>query len=435
MIRTGSSIFQYRDRWCGVSVRIDPKGIAGVEFYPDLTFSELNQAFGETTCAVSISAARAYLVRIRFPFSGRRKIGLVIREELTEVFPFPMEEMAFDYEEQGKGNVLVAASEKAYVEGLKVGKHIRSVTVNSLSLLFALQHFRITAGKNFIFVHLEGSTAVIMASSGGEVRNLRQLYLSADRAPLEDAVVGYANDPEIGAATIYLMGDEEPVQEFRATVTDAVPIPVESPCLVDYIADGTVPDYAWPGLGAALATLAPKGGINLVRSGYEPFAGVDRKTMYRCAAVTSLSLVALGLSWLNTGVKETTLSYLSREETKIYRNTFPKAPPVKHVEGAFEEKIKAMEKDGSLSPAGGGASPLAVLADLSLRIDTRMDVKVNEFAYEGNEFFLSGVTVSFASVEKIKEIVGQVRGVRAAEIQNVDLLGAQQVKFRIMGKL
>jgi hypothetical protein len=126
---------------------------------------------------------------------------------------------------------------------------------------------------------------------------------------------------------------------------------------------------------------------------------------------------------------------LSREETRLYRAAFPKTPPVKDIERAFEEKIKAFTKDQSQGPAVPASSSLAALAELSSKIDGGIDVKINEYINDGDEFTISGSTVSFASVEKIKGIVEQVKGVRGAEIQNIDLTATKQVKFKIRGKM
>lgn len=99
----------------------------------------------------------------------------------------------------------------------------------------------------------------------------------------------------------------------------------------------------------------------------------------------------------------------------------------------FREKIRLLDKDpGSIAV---GADPLAVLNEISARIGPDIDVKISEFASDEKEFTMSGTTVSFASMEKIKAALEQIRGVSQVEMQNLDLAAGRQVKFKIRGKL
>jgi hypothetical protein len=99
----------------------------------------------------------------------------------------------------------------------------------------------------------------------------------------------------------------------------------------------------------------------------------------------------------------------------------------------FQEKIKALEKEPGAP--GVTTNPLAVLDEVSSKIAPDIDVKVSEFVADGKEFTVSGTTVSFASVEKIKAGVEQMKGISEVEMQNLELVANKQVKFKLRGKL
>jgi hypothetical protein len=435
MKRKAYSIFQYKERWYGISLALGSKGIEDVEFLPESSLDDLNSAFRSGPCAVSLESSGGYVAGLQFPFGGRRRIGLVIRDELEEFFPFPVEEMAFDFQELGKGNVLVAAAPRQEVDGLKWGRHIRSVSLNSLSAFNAMRHFNLSKGKDFIFLHVEGKRVVIIAFKDDKLRSVRQVFYSEDVEVIREAVSEYTGTAEFQPAVIFVTGESEGLGVVRDALREAVGIPVESPSLMSIIKNDTIPDFALIGVGSALTALAKKGEINLMSPGREAMAEVDMRTVYLCAGAIGLGLILLGLSYFNLLVKEKAYQHLSREETMLYRSAFPKTPPVKDIERAFQDKIKGLEKDQTGAPSAPASSPLAVLSELSSRIDTGIDVKINEYAYDGDEFVISGATVSFASVEKIKAIVEQVKGVRGVDIQNVDLAASKQVKFKIRGRL
>jgi hypothetical protein len=97
------------------------------------------------------------------------------------------------------------------------------------------------------------------------------------------------------------------------------------------------------------------------------------------------------------------------------------------------QKVKALgDQPGSVNST---ANPLAVLNEISKKIPADIDVKVSEFTTEEKEFTLSGTTVSFAVMEKIKASLEQIKGISQIEAQNLELTGNKQVKFKLRGRL
>jgi hypothetical protein len=80
------------------------------------------------------------------------------------------------------------------------------------------------------------------------------------------------------------------------------------------------------------------------------------------------------------------------------------------------------------------APALKILAEISAKIDKQIDVKLNEFVCDENELSISGTTVSFMAVEKIKAAMEEIRDIKNIEIQNLDMTQGKQIKFKIKGK-
>ena len=60
---------------------------------------------------------------------------------------------------------------------------------------------------------------------------------------------------------------------------------------------------------------------------------------------------------------------------------------------------------------------------------------MNEFTSDEKEFTISGTTVSFASIEKIKDSLEHISGVSQVEMQTLELAANKQVKFKLRGRL
>jgi len=129
------------------------------------------------------------------------------------------------------------------------------------------------------------------------------------------------------------------------------------------------------------------------------------------------------------------LNYLNVEQQRIFKTIFPKAPPIKDINRYIEDRIRALERDVSGSGANIAIPPLQVLAEISMKIDKQIDVKINEFICDDKEFSISGTTISFVSVEKMRKAIEEINDVKDIEIQSVDIAAGKQVKFRIRGKL
>ncbi|OPY00260.1 MAG: hypothetical protein A4E62_00919 [Syntrophorhabdus sp. PtaU1.Bin002] len=434
MTRKVGSLFQQGDNvWCGLTLEIQGRRVVKCDVIPGKDFGDLNNVMGNYPRAVSLGPHSGYLVHLRFPFSGKRKISTVVRGELEEYFPFSLDDIRFDFQEMGRGNVLVAAVQKPYVDKFRAEKQTKLVTINTIAILYALQWFNVVSDTNFVFAHIDTDRAIIIAFREGRLWSIRQLVYSSQADILREALHESTSDKELSPKACYIVcSQEDPI--IVAAVSGLGPgVRIETPFLRDYLGLD-LPASFWAGVGAALLALNAKDEINLLGNRYQGFPRIEKLVLYGAGSIAAVSLVLAGMSYLNLHLKNRTYKYLGVEQNNLYRSVFPKSPPVKNVSGVFEEKIKAMSRDVSGGRPDTAKSPLRLLTDLSSRIDTQVDVKLSEFRIDGNDLTVAGITTSFASAEKIKKAIEQVSGVKSVEIQNIDLSGGQ-VKFRMEGKL
>jgi hypothetical protein len=434
LTKTASAIVQHKDGWHGLTLSVKDKEVSDVKVYTGHTLDELKLLFAKQPLGVALDNASGYLFDLNFPFRGRRKISLVIGGELEEMLPFPVEEMMIDFQEVGEeGKVLTAAVPRSTLADFNGRQRTRNVTFQSLAVLHALRWFKRIYQQDLVFINCSGNTAVIMAFKGGEVVHLRQFFRSPQSTTLPDALREITTEGDFGGASYIMVCDSDAAAE-KETIERAVGGVVEVPTLDDYVNGESLPAWAWAGIGSALIALDPKGEINLSGEHYRALSGSTRAALYVTASMAGLSLIILGLASLDFYSKQSAYEYLSAEPNRIYRTAFPKAPPVKDVARTFEDRIKKLDRDQGLSlePA---ANPLALLNEISTRIGSQVDVKLSEFLADEKEFALAGTTTSFASLDKIKAALGQIKGTSPIELQSVDLAAGGQVRFRLRGKL
>jgi hypothetical protein len=432
--KTASAIVQDKEGWYGLSLTATDRDISDVKVYSGYDLEELKQMFAGQPCGVALDDTAGYLFNLTFPFTQRRKISLVIGGQLEEMLPFPIEDMVIDFQELGTdGAVLAAAVPRSALADVNGKKQIRNVSLQSLAALRALKWFKLLPQEHLIFLHCTGNSAVVMAFEGHKLVHVRHFF----RSPQAGATISALREvaAEAGSTRFrYMMvgGADGPAE--KEMIEHALGITVELLALDDYVRGDHLPAQSWAGLGAALTALSPKGEINLSGERYRSFSGSNQTGLYVTGGLAGLSLLVLGLSSLDFYLKQRTYDYLSSEPNRIYRSAFPKAPPVKDVARTFEEKIRSLDREqGSVSDSS--ANPLALLDEISSKIDAQVDVKLSEFVADEKEFAIAGTTVSFASLDKIRASLNLVKGAGTIELQSVDMASAKQIRFRFKGKL
>ncbi len=432
MKRKGAALVQHRDAWYALNFTIRERKITDLEVHTKKDLAELRTALKEDGYGVALEDVSAYLLNLSFPFSDKNKIRLVIGNELEERLPVSAEDMTIDFVPGGNGTVLAAAVQNSLVEEFKADKHVKVTTVQSLAVLHALKWFNVIYQKDYVFLHVNGSTVVLMGFKGDHLYHLRQFFHSPGSPALEDALREIVNDKAFDPRSFVMVSDNEDAEGCREKLETTFAIQIQMPRLARLI-DGNVPEWLWPGIGAGLISARPKGAINFTGARHSLLFMSSKSALRLSAGLACLGLIVFSIFSLDNFFKDRAYQYLSAEPGKLYKQAFPKSPPVKDAARMFREKTRMLEKEpGSVSP---GANPLAVLNEISTKIPAELDVKVNEFTADEKEFVLSGTTVSFATVEKVKAAMEQIRGVSQIEMQNLELAPNRQVKFKVRGKL
>ena len=406
------------------------KNIVGLESFDGDSLEELRLLLDGKPFGLAISDKSGYLAYLTFPFGGRRRIGMVIREELENCFPFPLDDVYFDFQEIGKGRVLAAAIPKVRVEKSDFDKNIKVLTLNSIAALYALRWLKIISEDSFLFVSTDKDTASIMVFREGQLCDVRQMVYSGQIGILKNAIEECANQGDVVPGVCYLVCDHEETDLVGRLKSSGVSISIALPHPDSCLQDQGFASYYWAGIGAALLSIPNRDEINILGESHAGFPRAEKLTLYAGGGLALVSLIVAGMFYLNVYLKDRAYKVLSFEQMNVFRSVFPKSPPVKDTIRVLEDRIKSMEREG----LAGGKSPLQLLSDISEKIDNTFDIKLGEFSVEGTEFTVAGSTVSFASAETIAAKLAEINGVKGVEIQTLDLV-ANQVKFRIRGKL
>jgi hypothetical protein len=431
--RRAAAIVQQKDGWHGITFTVKDREIGELNLYSNRNLGELKSIVEGIHYGVALDNGSAFLFNLTFPFSDRRKIRLVIGNELEQRLPVSLDDMEVSFVEIGKGKILAATISKMLADDLRKGRQMRITTVQSLAALHALKWFRLVPEENFVFLHISGNAVVLMAFKERNLYYLRQFFHSPESESLRDAFAEITEDSEFIPRSYIMVGDNGEAEPERKRIEQEFHIGIERPSLRRTLKNDDVPDWCWAGIGSALLSIKTNGQLNLTGKASRYSFLSSNAGAYACACLASIGVVVCGLSYLDYVTKERVHTYLSGEPLRIYRTAFPKSPPVRDPMAMFRDKIKLLEKEsGSISVS---ASPLTVLNEVSHRIPPELDIKLNEFSFDDKEFVISGTTISFAAVEKVKADIEQIKGVSLVEAQNLELAGNKQVKFKLRGKL
>jgi hypothetical protein len=432
--KTGAIIQTGQQEYMGISFILDDREISEVQVYEKQSLGDLKQNFEDTPYGITLDNSSGYLFNLAFPFSGRRKIGMVIKTEMDELLPFPSEDMVIDFKETQRGAILAAAVHKTVAMEVNGDKKVRYIGLQSLSALYALKWAgRLPSNKDFIFIHFNGNAVVIQGIKDGKTAFLRQFIHAEEDGSFDQALSEILGEPEYHPEICVLISDNEDRVGWKDRIEKTHNIKVEVPSLDESVGSSALPKWLWSGFGAALIALSPKGEINLIAEKQIALPGIGRTTFYAAGCFAAFSILVWGLFYLDYRLKQSAYEYLDSQPAAIYKSVFPKSAQTKDVPRAFQEKIRSLERQ---SPGGAnGISALELLNELSSKIDPQIDVKVNDFTLDDKEFTFSGTTISFAALEKIKGAVEKLKGIAGVDLQNVELAAGRQVKFKIRGKL
>lgn len=429
--RTGA-IVQTGHGYTGISFTLKDKDISDVQVYETQSLDELKENFQGRSYGLALDDSAGYLFRLSFPFSGKRRIGMVIRAEIDDLLPYASDDMVIGFKETDNGSVLAAAIPRTTVIDTNGDGKPRYIGLQSLSALYALKWAGCLSQTDAVLVHSSGSAVVILGLRNEKAVFLRQFIHTEEDDSFDQALREILQEPDYHPEVCVLVRDNEDRVDWKDRIERTHGIKVDIPALDKSVSTSILPTWLWSGLGAALIALSPKGQINLTVERQAALPGMEKIAFYTLGCLAALSILVWALSSLSYSLKKGAYEYLDSQPALIYKSIFPKSAQIKDVSKTLEKKIEALERQ---TPGTNGLSALNLLNELSRTIDSQIDVKVNDFTLDEKEFVFSGTTVSFAALEKIKSAVENLKGLAGVDLQNVELAPNKQVRFKVRGKL
>lgn len=436
MKREITSVVKLRDEWHGASFLLDKNSVKNVKIYNNINPYNSTNIRSNVPVYASLETSSSYFVHLKFPFTGKRRIELVLNGELSNILPVEINNVVVDFKEIGKGNVLAVALPKEDTVGLKTVKNIKGITVNAIATLHALKWLNSIPQNDFVFIYIDGNNATVIAQRKGNLHYLRQFYYSKENtANLYAAISEIKEENEFISVPYYIVsifGDGD-VKTLKEDIEKKYNIKINTPSLQQHITTDGYPNWLWAAIGASLITV-DSNEINLLHQ-KEKGMGLSHEILFKwLGGLAALSTLIFIMFFLNLHFKEKTYRFFATEQQNIYKTVFPKSPPIKDVVSVFRDKISIIDRELVGAGTINTAPALKILAEISAKIDKQIDVKLNEFVCDENELSISGTTVSFMAVEKIKAAMEEIRDIKNIEIQNLDMTQGKQIKFKIKGK-
>jgi hypothetical protein len=431
-----ASLVQLQDGWHGASFILDKNIVKDVRIYDNIDPGHSRNFINGMPVYISFGTSLSYFVHLKFPFTGKRKIELVLNSELSGILPVDISDVVVDFKEIGKGSVLAVALPKDDIAELTIDKGVRGVTVNAIATLQALKWLNAIPQNDFVFIHIDGNNASLVAQRKGNLQYLRQFYCSViEPGSIHSAIKEIKVNEEFSQIPFYMIssGVDGDIAALKTEIERQHNIKIMIPSIRRYIAADNCPEWLWAAIGSSLM-MRDGNEINLLPQKEKGLKFSNEIVLKVLGVAAIVSVLVFAMLLLNFYSKEKTFRFLMTEQQQIYRAIFPKSPPIKDIVKGFQDKIRLLDRELAGTGVVDALPALKILAEISNKIDKQIDVRLNEFVCDEKEFSISGTTVSYMAVEKIKASIEEIKELNNIEIQNIDIAPGKQVKFKIRGR-
>ncbi|MBI1818813.1 MAG: PilN domain-containing protein, partial [Nitrospirae bacterium] len=176
------------------------------------------------------------------------------------------------------------------------------------------------------------------------------------------------------------------------------------------------------------------GGLSQINLRKEEFAHTEivkgRKGVRRTAAVFFLVLLVLALTDLGIRLmgKKNHYEKLSRQLQEEYRALLGGAGPILNEVDQTRGEIARLKKK-ELFFSLKETTPLGVLKELTVQIPKEVKIDINELSVDFDKVRIEGETVSFESLDQIKESLGKIKLFREITVADAKM-NAEESKVR-----
>jgi general secretion pathway protein L len=392
--------------------------------------------------ATCLPGGAAFVRRLTFPFSDRKKITAALPFELASQLPVALDGYTTAMQPPVKtpegASVVTAAVKTTQLADTLAPFDALGIPLQVLDLA---PHAYVAGLKDFLadgllICAMEQGTSLALVNSG-EVVDYRQLPLGPETPVADQAHAIHREATALGrlqsssGIVLQLMGPlatPELVTELCA-LRDRVE-------LLSVDVNGQIIEAPLlPAVALALraADTGKAQAFNLRQGVFAlkgEWAGL-RKTLVLAACLAGLTLItvaaSMGLSYYS---KQQQVDNLDQQIVALYKETFPKATTIVDVPLQMKSAIRQLQEDVGIIDLDQPSSLqlLRILSDLPESIS----VDVDEFTLERNEVRISGRTSTFEAVNRMAETFrksGYFEKVEVAE-SKMDLAG-KQVSYRM----
>ena len=397
---------------------------------------EMNIA--DAVSVVSFPAEQVSYRNIRVPFKEAKKIKQVLPFELEPILPFPVDDLAIDFNtlalsEQGEGaGILAAAVEKGELAAFKA--HLtehqiepQSVAVGGYQTVLCLSHLS-TIPDHALFVDIDVRKSTLFAVLSGQVHLVRSLpfrsslnmtpEMLSTRIKQTISASGEMLGPDFEPKVIFVTGQGLKAYEYESYMSDFFELPIKK---INLVQDADIsmlepPDPSWvpelmdSAFALAISEIVGIDGLNLSK---RQFAAKKYWMAHKSHIIRSGILlgVVLFLALVNVIFDYYSMQRQENELDTQIENIFKSAFPESRVVDPLRQ-MQANIREVKAQAAGPGevekhARVIDVLNDISTFIPKQLDVTLSRFVIGPDNVQISGDTDTFNAVDDIKSKLEQ----------------------------
>jgi type II secretion system protein L len=423
---------------------------------------------GDCDCVVSIPADHFSFRNLQVPFSSLKKIKMVLPYELEPNLPYPIDDLAFDFQtietaETSENTELIAATvEKSqltpYVDALSAFKiDPEMVTISGLPVALCLAS-QSDPGEDQLVVEISDHTSTLIATVSGQIQLIRSFPIPTAgptrskmlATQIKRTLVAFEeiNQPDFQPVEILITGSglmDENLTDELARVTE---MPVKLSKLANRLnvifevdaEDTWNPALMDNALALAFMEIEDLDGLNF-HTGQFAVQKFIAKNKSQVMKTGILAAAVLALFLFNVLVDSFTvqrrLDHLDSQITDIYKSTFLGVKKIMDPYQEMKAKLRVAKKKSVFhQETGPHVRSIDILNNISKRIPKEIVVDITRLVIGPQTVLISGNTAGFDSVDDIKGRLEQIDFFKKVTISsaNMDRSG-KEVRFMLKAEL
>jgi general secretion pathway protein L len=393
----------------------------------------------------ALPAQQAFVRWLKFPFRDEKKIAEAIPLELSAQLPVAIEDYVVAFQkprpEENGYRVVTAAVRAESIRNLLLPLDEKAILLQVLDLApFAFTSIMPEPTSDGILItstEQETTAALIL---GGQVNDYR--LLTVHLAQPDESTLSRLLQRECSMLQkksgredlpIYLIGSQAGARLL--TSLQEAGFPAEIP---RFVSSGQPVAGAYlPALALALRAAVPgkdrrfnlRSGEFALKNEWAPL----KIKLLTLALLLSLSGLAFATSaYIQYQQQARRLEALKQAMTDLYRQAVPDAKVIVDIPLQLQSHINELEKMGQTIGAGGSATPLDVLAEISRNIPAKVTVDIREFNYSPEEVRMDGSTTSFDAINQLQKGIETSELIREVQISDAKMsVDGSRVDFRL----